>query len=122
MQIATVRWLPDRYSTAKLPELPVGVYPTHTARRISTQRSYFTVHGSDADGLEQLAGDSDAHIAKVLIPRTAVSKIKEELVVSGITCSRGGMQAQPNCKEPGEHSVTISGFLQDGQIISSVSR
>jgi hypothetical protein len=60
------------------------VYPTHTARRISTQRSCFTIHGSDADGLEKLAGDSDAHIAKVLIPRTAVSKIKEELVVSGI--------------------------------------
>ena len=77
-------WLPDRYSTAKLPELPVGVYATHTARRISTQRSCFTIHGSDADGLEKLAGDSDAHIAKVLIPRTAVSKIKEELVVSGI--------------------------------------
>jgi hypothetical protein len=77
-------WLPDRYSTAKLPELPVGVYPTHTVRRISTQRSCFTIHGRDPDGLEQLACKSDAHIAKITIPRTEVARIKEQLVVSGI--------------------------------------
>ncbi len=77
-------WLPDRYSGSDLPELPVGVYPTHSARRISTQRSCFTIHGSNADGLEKLAGESDAHIAKVTIPRTEVSRIKEELKVSGI--------------------------------------
>jgi hypothetical protein len=77
-------WLPDRYSTSNLPELPVGVHPTHSARRISTQRSCFTVHGSDANGLEKLAGESDAHIVKVIIPRTEVWKIKEQLVVSGI--------------------------------------
>jgi len=47
--------------------LPVGVYPTHSARRISTQRSCFTIHGSDADGLERLAGESDAHIVKVIV-------------------------------------------------------
>jgi hypothetical protein len=77
-------WLPDRYSAAKLPKLPVGIYPTHTVRRISTQRSCFTIHGSEADGLEQLAGESDAHIAKVIIPHAEVSRIKEQLVVSGI--------------------------------------
>lgn len=77
-------WLPDRYSTAKLRKLPVAVYPTHSARRISTQRSCFTIHGSDADGLEKLACESDAHIVKVIIPRTEVSKINEELVISGI--------------------------------------
>ncbi len=41
-------WLPDRYSAAKLPKLPVGVYPTHTVRRIRTQKSCFTIHGSEA--------------------------------------------------------------------------
>ena len=35
-------------------------------------------------GLQKLAGGSDAHIANVIIPRTEVSRIKEELVVSGI--------------------------------------
>lgn len=77
-------WLPDRYSTAKLPKLPVGVYPTHTVRRISTQRSCFTIHGSEADGLEKLASESGAHIAKITIPYAEVSRIREQLVVSGI--------------------------------------
>jgi hypothetical protein len=77
-------WLPDRYSTAKLPELPAAVYPTHTVRRISTQRSCFTIYGSDPDGLEKLCHESGAHVAKVTIPRGEVSRIKEQLVVSGI--------------------------------------
>jgi hypothetical protein len=77
-------WLPDRYSSSELPQLPVAVYPTHTARRISTQRSCFTIHGSDADGLERLANESTVHIAKVIIPRTEISKIKEQLFISGI--------------------------------------
>ena len=48
-------WLPDRYSAAKLPELPAAVYPTHSIRRISTQRSCFTIHGSEIDGFENLS-------------------------------------------------------------------
>src|SRR5207244_585476 len=39
-------WLPDRFTTMRdLPRRTIAVYPTHTARRISTQRSCFTVHG-----------------------------------------------------------------------------
>jgi hypothetical protein len=77
-------WLPARYSAVKLPKLPVGVYPTHTVRGISTQRSCFTIHGSEAGVLEKLAGESDAHIAKVIIPHAEVSRIKEQLTPSGI--------------------------------------
>ncbi len=77
-------WLPDRYSTDKLPTLPVAVYPTHSARRISTQRSCFTIHGSDQDTLETLAGERDAHIAKVTVPHTEIPTIKEQLAVAGV--------------------------------------
>jgi hypothetical protein len=77
-------WLPARYLTAELPELPVAVYPTHTARRISTQRSCFTIHGSDIDGLEQLRQEPGAHMAKIVVPRAAVLGIREELLISGI--------------------------------------
>jgi hypothetical protein len=34
-------WLPDRYAEADLPDAPAAIYPSHTARRISTQRSCF---------------------------------------------------------------------------------
>jgi hypothetical protein len=77
-------WLPDRYSSAQLPELPVGVYPTHSVRRISTQRSCFTIYGSDPEGLEKLRHESDAHVAKIIIPRAEISRIKEELLISGV--------------------------------------
>lgn len=77
-------WLPDRYSTDKLPTLPVAVYPTHSARRISTQRSCFTIHGSGEDTLETLAGERDAHIAKVTVPHTEIPTIKEQLAVAGV--------------------------------------
>jgi hypothetical protein len=77
-------WLPARYSTAKLPEMPVAVYPTHTARRISTQRSCFTIHGSAVNGLEKLRLEPNAHVAKVVIPGAVVSRLREDLLISGV--------------------------------------
>jgi hypothetical protein len=77
-------WLPARYSTDQLPEPCVAIYPTHSARRISTQRSCFTIHGSDEAGLESLTGEPDAHIAKVTIPRSEVLSIREQLAVAGV--------------------------------------
>jgi hypothetical protein len=47
-------WLPTRFARKKLPRLPVAVYPAHIARRISTQRSCFTVHGENLDGFDGL--------------------------------------------------------------------
>lgn len=76
--------LPARYSTDELPGPCVAVYPTHSARRISTQRSCFTIHGSDEGALEALASESDAHIVRVTIPRSEVLSIKEQLVVAGV--------------------------------------
>lgn len=78
------RWLPARYSTAKLPSKPVAVYPTHSARRISTQRSCFTIHGSDKEALGILAIQADSRIIKVIIPKAAISTIKTQLSVTGI--------------------------------------
>ena len=77
-------WLPDRYSKGQLPKPCVAVYPTHSERRISTQRSCFTIHGSDEGALESLTGESDAHIAKVTIPRAEVLSIREQLAVAGV--------------------------------------
>lgn len=50
-------WLPERFKRGKgqrLPRLPIAVFPTHTMRRISAQRSCFTLHGNDRDGFETL--------------------------------------------------------------------
>jgi hypothetical protein len=77
-------WLPDRYATSRLRRLPVAVYPTHSARRISTQKSCFTIHGSDESALETVAAQHDARIIKVTIPRHEILTIKEQLTVAGI--------------------------------------
>jgi len=78
-------WLPDRYApNAELPNLPVAVYPSHTARRMSTQRSCFTIHGSDVDGLEKLARKERPYLLKIIVPGPAVRGIAEQLAVCGI--------------------------------------
>ena len=45
-------WLPSRFlRNPNLPARPIAVFPTHIALRISTQRSCFTIHGRNEDGL-----------------------------------------------------------------------
>lgn len=76
-------WLPARFSRrSKLPGTPVAVYPTHTMRRISAQRSCFTIHGEDGAGLDKLEGSRC--LVKIVIPSDKVSRIRRELETSGI--------------------------------------
>lgn len=77
-------WLPPRNSGTELKPLPVAVYPTYTARRISTQRSCFTIHGADPEGLHKVFDRRDAHVACVVVPSRSVAKIKAELSIAGI--------------------------------------
>lgn len=79
-------WLPDRYSRpSELEEkLPVAVYPTHFSRRISSQRSCFSIHGSDKDGFEHLPEGCSQYLKKVIIPRAKAHEIEASLSVAGI--------------------------------------
>ena len=45
------RWLPKPFAKGRkdLPSEPVPILPAHVAQRISSQRSCFTIHGSDQD-------------------------------------------------------------------------
>jgi hypothetical protein len=76
-------WLPERFRRrSTLPRSPVAVYPTHTMRRISAQRSCFTIHGTDGAGLDKL--NEPRCLVKIVIPGDKVSRIKRELETSGI--------------------------------------
>jgi hypothetical protein len=76
-------WLPDRFKNmAGLPKGPVAVFPTHIARRISTQRSCFTVHGTDDDGLDKLRDKGG--LVRVVIPSFGISAMRRELESCGI--------------------------------------
>jgi len=77
-------WLPARYQKLKA-RLPVAIYPTHFARRISSQRSCFTVHGSARDGFDKLPTKVRAtSLVKVHIPGSAAREIDYSLSVTGI--------------------------------------
>lgn len=79
------RWLPDRYDRGtEIPPESVAVYPSHTARRISTQRSCFTIHGSDSNALDKLSGERGARLVNVRISRTVVREIVDQLAMCGI--------------------------------------
>lgn len=76
-------WLPNRFSRrSTIPAKPLAVYPTHSVRRISSQRSSFTIHGADPAGLDKLAGGS--LLIKIVIPSFRVSSIKRDLETVGI--------------------------------------
>jgi hypothetical protein len=77
-------WLPERWSKAKLPEDPVAIFPTHIARRISSQKSCFTIHGAEEDGLARFAPDPRACLVKTVIPAPSILDIRRVLRRCGI--------------------------------------
>jgi hypothetical protein len=79
-------WLPTRYSVPGSLEQasPIAIYPTHFSRRISSQRSCFTIHGNDPDGFENLPTGFGQYLRKVIIPGNCVHNIETSLSVAGI--------------------------------------
>jgi hypothetical protein len=79
------RWLPERFrKKSSLPEEAVAIYPMHTERRISSQRSCFTIHGADEQALDTLYHEGINCLAKITIPAWAVPEIRLELEGAGI--------------------------------------
>jgi hypothetical protein len=79
-------WLPARFKKrARLPILPVAVLPTHSIRRISAQRSCFTIHGSEHDGFRRLSGERKRpRLVKIEIPSWEIRQIRRSLESCGI--------------------------------------
>lgn len=79
-------WLPDRYEIEgdlKV-ELPIAIYPTHFATRISSQRSCFTIHGSNPQGFDKLPGGPSTRLARIIIPGSAIRGMENDLSIAGI--------------------------------------
>ena len=80
------KWLPTRFQRKKsLPKFPIAVFPGNFDKRIGSQRSAFTIHGADMDGLIRLAtAEKDSCMARITIPSWAVGQIKRSLDTCGI--------------------------------------
>lgn len=78
-------WIPEPFEHPLHVSLPVAVDPPHVARRVSVQRSRFTIHGSSKRGLDVLAsGFPRTRLIKFLIPNKTGKDILSDLSTCGI--------------------------------------
>jgi hypothetical protein len=77
-------WLPPRWSKKKIPASPLAVFPTHIARRISSQKSCFTIHGRQEDGFSRFARGASPCLKKFVIPGHVVRGMRLDLQNYGI--------------------------------------
>jgi len=80
------KWLPVRFTKMRgLPEKAIAIEPTHVVRRISSQHSCFTIHGSDEDALDKLYQEDEKDcIVKILVPAADIEEIRRDLSMCGI--------------------------------------
>lgn len=80
-------WLRKRFEEGRrrrMPSRPAAVYPGHIIRRIGAQRSCFTIHGTDPNGLDKIAASTRSHLTKIVIPSFRVEGIRNDLETCGI--------------------------------------
>ena len=79
-------WLPKQFTKKlkDLPDYPIAIYPPHIDRRISCQRSCFTIHGNDPNALEKLWKSRRKCLARIIIPSSQTASIRHDLSMCGI--------------------------------------
>jgi len=78
-------WFPEPFEQALHVAYPVAIDPPHVARRVSVQRSRFTIHGRSKSGLDILAKRiQKARLVKFVIPQNAARGILKDLATCGI--------------------------------------
>jgi hypothetical protein len=78
-------WFPDPFEQALHVTLPIAIDPPHISRRVSVQRSRFTIHGKSNRGLDSLLGsESKPRLVKLTIARNVGREILRDLATSGI--------------------------------------
>ena len=70
---------------------PIGFIPSSVHPRIPSQKSCFTIHGTDKRDFEKLLSETDmiknSHFAKILLPSNKVRDFLNDLINLGITHS-----------------------------------
>jgi hypothetical protein len=79
-------WFPEPFEQALHVSYPVAIDPPHVARRVSVQRSRFTVHGKSKRGLESfVVKTSKPRLVKFVVPKRVGKQILNDLSTCGIT-------------------------------------
>jgi len=70
----------------EMPDYPIAINPPYVNKRMSAQKSCFTVHGENKFGFENLyRNNKNFHLVQLKISGKAAQKIKKELVNGGIS-------------------------------------
>jgi hypothetical protein len=67
------------------PELPIAVDPIHVSRRLAVQRSRFTIHGRDRNGLITVATKHPNVLFRITVEREAVAQMLDDLHTCGVS-------------------------------------
>ena len=78
-------YLPESARDDLRPELPIAVDPSHVSRRLAAQRSRFTVHGRDRNGLITVASGHRGVLFRVCIEQESVSAVLNDLKTCGVS-------------------------------------
>lgn len=80
-------FLQQPYSVVATKKLPAALDPPHFDRRITSQRSHFTIHGRSVEPIEELAiaKGAETRLAKIVLPAASIESIRYDLQTCGIT-------------------------------------
>ncbi len=78
-------WFPQPFEEMLHPASPLAIDPPHVARRLTAQRSHFTIHGTDRDALDTLAGQPNSRLVKIVVQADDVIDILDDLATCGIS-------------------------------------
>lgn len=119
-------WLPDRFKKGKrgkLPPLPIAVFPTHTMRRISAQRSCFTIHGAERNGFDTLTkGRRSSALVKFEIPSWEVLQIRRTLGSCGVDDTSIFPDLEALCRAVSTNWITQSEDLPHDGVYARIRR
>jgi hypothetical protein len=78
-------WFPQPFEETLHPALPLAIDPPHVARRVAVQRSHFTIHGTEKDGLDRMVSEPGARLVKLTVRAGDVVTLLDDLETCGIT-------------------------------------
>lgn len=81
-------WAPLARGETLRGRLPVAIKPVHASQRISNQKGFFTIHGTQRDALDTLShsnADRGPGLKRLIVPRERVLEMRRELSIAGVT-------------------------------------
>jgi len=78
-------YLPATDRDSLRPELPIAVDPIHVSRRLAVQRSRFTIHGRDRNGLITVAARHPGILFRISIAGNSASSVLDDLRTCGVS-------------------------------------